>query len=74
MPSGPAGDSAAVSRFSLLSEAAAAPAEVRLADSSGTVVWACLAHADEVLVTVPGAFVASDEGTGIASFLALRHG
>jgi hypothetical protein len=49
-------------------------AEVRLADSSGTAIWACLAHADEVLVTVPGAFVASDEGTGIASFLAFRHG
>jgi catechol 2,3-dioxygenase-like lactoylglutathione lyase family enzyme len=95
--SGPAGDGAAVSRFSLLREAAAAvtagggpaaacqvgdpggqpcpaPAEVRLADSSGTAAWACLAHADEVLVTVPGAFVASDEGVGISSFLALRHG
>jgi hypothetical protein len=51
-----------------------APAEVRLADSSGTAIWACLTHADEVLVMVPGAFVASDEGTGIASFLAFRHG
>ena len=51
-----------------------APAEVRLADSAGTAVWSCLAHADEVLVMVPGAFVASDEGAGIASFLALRHG
>ncbi len=91
------GGSTAVSRFSLLREAAAAvaanggpakacqvgaaggepcpaPAEVRLADSSGTAIWACLAHADEVLVMVPGAFVASDEGTGIASFLAFRHG
>jgi hypothetical protein len=27
-----------------------------------------------VLVMVPSAFVASDEGTSIASFLALRHG
>ena len=51
-----------------------APAEVRLADSSGTAIWACLAHADEVLVMVPGAFVASDDGTGIARFLAFRHG
>jgi catechol 2,3-dioxygenase-like lactoylglutathione lyase family enzyme len=51
-----------------------APAEVRLADSAGTAIWACLAHADEVLVMVPGAFVASDEGAGIAHFLALRHG
>ncbi len=51
-----------------------APAEVRLADSSGTAIWACLVHADEVLVMVPGAFVASDDGTGIARFLAFRHG
>jgi catechol 2,3-dioxygenase-like lactoylglutathione lyase family enzyme len=51
-----------------------APAEVRLADSSGTAIWACLAHADEVLVMVPGAFVASDDGTGIARLLAFRHG
>lgn len=51
-----------------------APAEVRLADSAGTAVWSCLPHADEVLVMVPGAFVASDERAGIAGFLALRHG
>jgi catechol 2,3-dioxygenase-like lactoylglutathione lyase family enzyme len=90
------GDQAAVSRFSLLREAAAAAsaagrpatgcqvgagggqpcpdrAEVRLADSAGTAVWACIAHAEEILVTVPGAFVASEEGTGIANFLSGRH-
>jgi catechol 2,3-dioxygenase-like lactoylglutathione lyase family enzyme len=84
--SGPADGDAAVSRFSLLGGPAAAcqvsepggepcpaPAEVRLADSCGTAIWACLAHADEVLVTVPGAFVASEEGSGIANFMALRH-
>jgi predicted enzyme related to lactoylglutathione lyase len=94
---GTVGDGTAVSRFSLLREAAAAvaagggpvaacqvgspdgepcpaPAEVRLADSAGTATWACLAHAEDVLVMVPSAFVANDEGGGIATFLALRHG
>jgi predicted enzyme related to lactoylglutathione lyase len=87
----------AVSRFSLLREAAAVvaargtpghscqvhasdgqpcelTAEVRLADSAGTSAWACLGHAEEVLVMVPGAFVASDEEHGIAAFLARRAG
>jgi catechol 2,3-dioxygenase-like lactoylglutathione lyase family enzyme len=50
------------------------PAEVRLADSAGTAVWACLAHAEEILVMVPGAFVASEQDTGIAGFLARRRG
>jgi catechol 2,3-dioxygenase-like lactoylglutathione lyase family enzyme len=50
------------------------PAEVRLADSAGTAVWACLPHAEEILVMVPGAFVASEEGTGIARFLRRGHG
>src|SRR5580704_8834596 len=68
LQSGVGGDGTAVSRFSLLREAAAAvaagggpaaacqvggadgerclaAAEVRLADSSGTAIWACLAHA-----------------------------
>jgi catechol 2,3-dioxygenase-like lactoylglutathione lyase family enzyme len=50
----------------------AAPAEVRLADSAGTAVWACLAHAEEILVVVPGSFVAADPDDGIAGFLARR--
>lgn len=50
------------------------PAEVRLADPAGTAVWACLPHAEEILVTVPGAFVASDPADGgIAAFLARRR-
>jgi hypothetical protein len=49
-------------------------AEVRLADSAGVTVWACLGHAEEVLVTVPGAFVASDDDHGIARFIARRGG
>jgi len=49
-------------------------AEVKLADSAGDTVWACLAHADEILVTVPGAFIASQDDQGLAAFLARRHG
>jgi catechol 2,3-dioxygenase-like lactoylglutathione lyase family enzyme len=48
-------------------------AEVKLADTSGHTVWACLAHADEILVTVPGAFLASQDDLGIAAFLRSRQ-
>jgi catechol 2,3-dioxygenase-like lactoylglutathione lyase family enzyme len=46
-------------------------ADVRLADSAGDTVWACLSHADEILVTVPAAFIANP-GEGIAGFLSRR--
>jgi catechol 2,3-dioxygenase-like lactoylglutathione lyase family enzyme len=46
------------------------PAEVKLADSLGDSVWACLPHAEEILVTVPAAFIASHDDRGIAAFLA----
>jgi catechol 2,3-dioxygenase-like lactoylglutathione lyase family enzyme len=46
--------------------------EVKLADPSGNSIWACLDHADEVLVSVRGAFIASPDETGIADFLRLR--
>ena len=49
-------------------------AEVKLADAAGDTAWACLAHADEILVTVPGAFIASQDERGIAWFLARRSG
>ncbi|HEX5288560.1 MAG TPA: hypothetical protein VFX25_06800 [Streptosporangiaceae bacterium] len=48
-----------------------ASAEVKLADSAGNTVWACLRHADEILVTVPAAFIASHD-EGIAGFLSRR--
>jgi predicted enzyme related to lactoylglutathione lyase len=48
-------------------------AEVRLADSAGVATWACIPHAEEILVTVSGAFVASDSDRGIAAFLAGRR-
>jgi catechol 2,3-dioxygenase-like lactoylglutathione lyase family enzyme len=47
--------------------------EVKLADPSGNSVWACLDHADEILVTVRGAFIAIQDETGIADFLARRE-
>ena len=47
---------------------------MKLADSGGDTVWACLAHADEILVTVPGAFIADQGDRGIAGFLAHRGG
>jgi catechol 2,3-dioxygenase-like lactoylglutathione lyase family enzyme len=45
-------------------------AEVKLADSRGDSAWTCLTHAEQILVTVPGAFIASHDGRGIAAFLA----
>jgi catechol 2,3-dioxygenase-like lactoylglutathione lyase family enzyme len=48
-------------------------AEVKLADSGGDVVWACLAHAEEILITVPAAFIASRGQPGIAAFLSRRR-
>lgn len=48
-------------------------AEVKLADGAGDSVWACLDHADEILVTVRGAFIASEADEGLASYLASRR-
>ena len=46
--------------------------EVKLADPGGNSIWACLDHADEILVTVRGAFITAQDETGIADFLARR--
>jgi len=48
-------------------------ADVKLADAAGDSAWACLDHADEILVTVRGAFIASQADDGIASYLARRR-
>lgn len=48
-------------------------AEVKLADSAGDVAWACLAHAEEILITVPAAFIVSRGEPGIAAFLSRRR-
>jgi len=47
-------------------------ADVKLADAPGDAAWVCLTHADDILMTVPAAFIASQEGRGIAAFLAGR--
>ncbi|MFJ8579996.1 VOC family protein [Micromonospora sp. NPDC093277] len=54
-------------------EACAAPAEVKLADSWGDTVWGCLAHADETLLSARGAFLASEDGSGLSAFLRARQ-
>ncbi|MDO3685385.1 glyoxalase/bleomycin resistance/extradiol dioxygenase family protein [Micromonospora sp. C28ISP2-4] len=54
-------------------EPCAEPAEVKLADSWGDTVWGCLAHADEALVNARGAFLATEDSTGIAAYLAVRQ-
>lgn len=48
-------------------------AEVKIADTAGDSAWACLSHADEILVTVPGAFIANQEGQGLVAFLSGRR-
>jgi catechol 2,3-dioxygenase-like lactoylglutathione lyase family enzyme len=48
-------------------------AEVKLADSGGDVAWACLTHAEEILITVPAAFIASRGEPGLANFLSRRQ-
>ena len=61
-------------RFSLLRKAAATVSEQGgTADSGGDVAWVCLTHADEILMTVPAAFIASQGEHGIAEFLARRQ-
>ncbi|HEX5188850.1 MAG TPA: VOC family protein [Streptosporangiaceae bacterium] len=48
-------------------------ASVKLADAAGDSLWACLDHADEILVTVRGAFIASQSEDGIAGYLSRRR-
>jgi len=49
-----------------------APAEIKLADGSGASAWSCAVHADEVLISAHGVFIASDEPDGLEAFLARR--
>ena len=48
-------------------------ADIKLADSNGEAAWACLPHAEEILMSVPGAFIASEGDQGIAGFLSRRR-
>ncbi|MFE9689287.1 VOC family protein [Micromonospora sp. NPDC005806] len=49
------------------------PAEVKLADPWGDTVWGCLAHAEETLLNVRGAFLATEDGLGLGAFLRGRQ-
>jgi hypothetical protein len=55
-------------RDQLATKTCSQQAEVKLADSAGHSARASLAHADDILVTVPGAFIASQD-EGLAPFL-----
>src|SRR5262249_31271971 len=48
-------------------------ASVKLADSAGDSIWACLDHADEILVSVRGAFIASQAEQGISGSFPRRR-
>lgn len=50
-----------------------ADAEVKLADAWGDTAWACLKHADEVLVNARGAYIATEDAQGLAQYLRLRR-
>jgi hypothetical protein len=49
------------------------PAAVKLADTWGESAWSCLDHADEVLLSASGAYVATENGQGLTRFLARRR-
>jgi hypothetical protein len=49
------------------------PGEVKLADSWGDTAWTCIQHADEVLMNARGAFIATEDGQGLARYLELRR-
>jgi hypothetical protein len=46
---------------------------VKLADSLGDRAWVCLTCAEEILVTMPTAFITSHDDRGIAAF-PVAHG
>jgi GAF domain-containing protein len=48
------------------------PAELKVADPWGDSAWACAQHAEEALLTVPSAFLASEEHAGLALYAARR--
>ena len=67
------GTTAACQVSNLYGVACQEKADIKLADSGGETAWACLAHADEILMSVPGAFIASQDNQGIAAFLSRRR-
>lgn len=49
------------------------PAQVKLTDSWGDTAWACLQHADEVILNAPGVYLASEDTRGLGQFLDVRR-
>jgi len=56
----------------LLQQPCPAKADVKLADPDGGSLWACLRHADEILLTVPTAFIANPSGAGLSGYRSRR--
>ncbi|MFE2754317.1 GAF domain-containing protein [Actinosynnema sp. NPDC059335] len=48
------------------------PAELKVADAWGDAAWGCHVHAEEALLTVRSAFIASEELGGLAAYLNRR--
>ncbi len=48
-------------------------ADVKLTDSWGDTAWACIQHADEVLLMVPDAFIARHSDEGLARYVSQRR-
>jgi catechol 2,3-dioxygenase-like lactoylglutathione lyase family enzyme len=48
-------------------------AEVKLADTWGDTLWACLAHAEDALINAPAAFIANQNSNGLGAFLASQR-
>ncbi|PPK66152.1 hypothetical protein CLV40_111116 [Actinokineospora auranticolor] len=55
-----------------LGGAGAAPTGLKVADSCGDAVWGCHIHAEEAIVTVRSASIASEELGGLAAYLNRR--
>jgi predicted enzyme related to lactoylglutathione lyase len=49
-------------------------AEIKLADSWGDSVWACLAHGEEVMLHAGAVFLATEDSEGVAAYLRRRAG
>lgn len=53
--------------------ACAAAAEVKLADSWGDSTWACMPHAEDLMINARAAFLAIEDSDGIAAFVRRRQ-
>lgn len=50
-------------------EGCASAAELKIADSWGDSAWSCLTHAEEAMIHVRSAFIASEEFGGLAAYI-----